>query len=103
MIVLLLNCRNTLFSFSCLQKKTISVNFHFRENRERRIGIDRVKDSVEKSLQQEHDSIILHQDIMKELVEQVCVNFNPLRYGGGGPFQPTQKQLLRLILLNKHF
>ena len=52
--------------------KTDRILF-FRENRERRIGIDRVKDSVEKSLQQEHDSILQHQDIMKELVEQVDI------------------------------
>jgi len=51
-------------------ERPLRVYSKCKENRERRIGIDRVKDSVEKSLQQEHESIIQHQDIMKELVEQ---------------------------------
>ena len=42
-----------------------------RENRERRIGIDRVKDSVEKRLQEENDTILHYQQMMKDLVNQV--------------------------------
>ena len=42
-----------------------------RENRERRIGIDRVKDSVEKRLIEENDTILHYQQLMKELVNQV--------------------------------
>ena len=46
-----------------------------RENRERRIGIDRVKDSVEKRLLEENDTILHYQQLMKELVNQVCLKY----------------------------
>ena len=47
-----------------------------RENRERRIGIDRVKDSVEKRLIEENDTILHYQQLMKELVNQVGLFFD---------------------------
>ena len=49
-----------------------------RENRERRIGIDRVKDSVEKRLIEENDTILHYQQLMKELVNQVGLFFDSL-------------------------
>ena len=49
-----------------------------RENRERRIGIDRVKDSVEKRLIEENDTILHYQQLMKELVNQVDIFFDTL-------------------------
>ena len=49
-----------------------------RENRERRIGIDRVKDSVEKRLIEENDTILHYQQLMKELVNQVDIFFDIL-------------------------
>ena len=44
-----------------------------RENRERRIGIDRVKDTVEKRLQEENETILHYQQLMRELVNQVII------------------------------
>ena len=46
-----------------------------RENRERRIGIDRVKDTVEKRLQEENETILHYQQLMRELVNQVHNNY----------------------------
>ena len=45
-----------------------------RENRERRIGIDRVKDTVEKRLQEENETILHFQQLMRELVNQAISN-----------------------------
>ena len=45
-----------------------------RENRERRIGIDRVKDTVEKRLQEENETILHFQQLMRELVNQAIPN-----------------------------
>ena len=45
-----------------------------RENRERRIGIDRVKDTVEKRLQEENETILHYQQLMRELVNQATSN-----------------------------
>ena len=44
-----------------------------RENRERRIGIDRVKDTVEKRLQEENETILHYQQLMRELVNQAII------------------------------
>ena len=44
---------------------------YFRENRERRIGIDRVKDSVEKRLAEELETITHYNTLMRNIVNQV--------------------------------
>ena len=46
----------------------------FRENRERRIGIDRVKDNVEKRLVEELETITHYNQLMKDIVNQVIIN-----------------------------
>ena len=49
----------------------LNIVKYFRENRERRIGIDRVKDSVEKRLGEELETITHYNSLMKNIVNQV--------------------------------
>ena len=57
-----------------ISQKYRNQDLVFRENRERRIGIDRVKDNVEKRLVEELETITHYNQLMKDIVNQVKIN-----------------------------
>ena len=57
-----------------ISQKYRNQDLVFRENRERRIGIDRVKDNVEKRLVEELETITHYNQLMKDIVNQVIIN-----------------------------
>ena len=69
-VELLTDSRRNIDHAAAQTERPLRIYNKCRENRERRIGIDRVKDSVEKRLQEEQETIIHYQQLMREIVNQ---------------------------------
>ena len=70
-VELLTEARRNVDHAAAQTERPLRIYTKCRENRERRIGIDRVKDTVEKRLLEENDTILHYQQTMKDLVDQV--------------------------------
>ena len=70
-VELLTESRRNMDHAAAQTERPLRIFTKCRENRERRIGIDRVKDSVEKRLQEENETILHYQQLMREIVNQV--------------------------------
>ena len=70
-VQLLMDARRNLDHALAQTDRPLRVNNKCRDNRERRIGIDRVRDRVEISLLQEGDIIRKHQDFMRDTIMEV--------------------------------
>ena len=79
-VELLTESRRNMDHAAAQTERPLRIFTKCRENRERRIGIDRVKDSVEKRLQEENETILHYQQLMREIVNQVIFSLRSIRY-----------------------
>ena len=79
-VELLTESRRNMDHAAAQTERPLRIFTKCRENRERRIGIDRVKDSVEKRLQEENETILHYQQLMREIVNQVILSLRSIRY-----------------------